>query len=140
MNKSILLGRLTKAPEIKYSQTNDMKIATFSLAVNRRFTKVGEERQADFFNVVSYSKLAEFVEKYLKQGLQVCISGRLQNRNFEDKNGIKRYVTEVVAEEIYLADSFNKVEKDNTQEVVSEELKEKNTSEEFISNGDDLPF
>ena len=73
---------------------------------------------------------------------QVCVNGRLQTRNYEDKNGIKRYVTEVIAEEIDFADSYTKIESnaDNTQETVSEELKEKDASEDFISNGDDLPF
>ena len=142
MNKTILLGRLTKNPEIKYSQTNNIKVATFSLAVNRRYVKQGEERQADFFNIVAYSKLAEFVEKFLKQGIQICVSGRLQTRNYEDKNGIRRYVTEIIAEEIDFADSFTKIEgnTDNTEETVSEDLKEKDSSEDFISNGDDLPF
>ena len=142
MNKTILLGRLTKAAEIRYSQTNNIKVATFSLAVNRRYVKQGEERQADFFNIVAYSKLAEFVEKFLKQGIQICVSGRLQTRNYEDKNGIRRYVTEIIAEEIDFADSFTKIEgnTDNTEETVSEDLKEKDSSEDFISNGDDLPF
>ena len=142
MNKTILLGRLTKNPEIKFSQTNNVKVATFSLAVNRKYVKQGEERQADFFNIVAYSKLGDFVEKFLKQGIQVCVNGRLQTRNYEDKNGIKRYVTEVIAEEIDFADSYTKIESnsDNIQETVSEELKEKDASEDFISNGDDLPF
>ena len=142
MNKTNLLGRLTKNPEIKFSQTNNVKVATFSLAVNRKYVKQGEERQADFFNIVAYSKLGDFVEKFLKQGIQVCVNGRLQTRNYEDKNGIKRYVTEVIAEEIDFADSYTKIESnaDNTQETVSEELKEKDASEDFISNGDDLPF
>ena len=142
MNKTILLGRLTKNPEIKYSQTNNIKVATFSLAVNRRYVKQGEERQTDFFNIVAYSKLAEFVEKFLKQGIQICVSGRLQTRNYEDKNGIRRYITEIIAEEIDFADSFTKIEgnTDNTEETVSEDLKEKDSSEDFISNGDDLPF
>ena len=142
MNKIILLGRLTKNPEIKYSQTNNIKVATFSLAVNRKYVKQGEERQADFFNIVAYSKLADFVEKFLSQGIQICVSGRLQTRNYEDKNGVRRYVTEVISEEIDFADSFTKIEgnTDNTEETVSEDLKEKDSSEDFISNGDDLPF
>ena len=140
MNKTILLGRLTKTPEIRFSQTNNVKVATFSLAVNRRYVKQGEERQADFFNIVVYSKLADFVEKFLQQGTQICVLGRLQTRNYEDKNGVRRYVTEVIAEEINFADSFDKIKSDNTQEMVSEELKEKDTSQDFISNGDDLPF
>ncbi len=140
MNKTILLGRLTKNPEIKYSQTSNIKVATFSLAVNRRYVKKGEERQADFFNIVAYSKLADFVEKFLKQGIQICVNGRLQTRNYEDKNGIRRYVTEVIAEEIDFADSYTKIESDNLQETVSEDIKEKEPSEEFISSDDDLPF
>ncbi len=142
MNKTILLGRLTKNPEIKFSQTNNIKVATFSLAVNRKYVKQGEERQADFFNIVAYSKLAEFVERFLKQGIQICVLGRLQTRNYEDKNGVKRYVTEIIAEEIDFADSYTKIEgnTDNTEKTISEDLKEKDTSEDFISNGDDLPF
>ena len=142
MNKTILLERKKKNPEIKFSQTNNVKVVTFSIAVNRKYVKQGEERQADFFNIVAYSKLGDFVEKFLKQGIQVCVNGRLQTRNYEDKNGIKRYVTEVIAEEIDFADSYTKIESnaDNTQETVSEELKEKDASEDFISNGDDLPF
>ena len=140
MNKTILLGRLTKNPEIRYTQTNNTKVALFSLAVNRRYVKQGEERQADFFNIVAYSKLADFVEKFLKQGIQICVSGRLQVRNYEDKNGIRRYVTEVIAEEINFADSYTKIESDNLQETVSEDIKEKEPSEEFISSDDDLPF
>ena len=142
MNKTILLGRLTKNPEIKFSQINNVKVVTFSIAVNRKYVKQGEERQADFFNIVAYSKLAEFVERFLKQGIQICVLGRCQTRNYEDKNGVKRYVTEIIAEEIDFADSYTNIEgnTDNTEKTISEDLKEKDTSEDFISNGDDLPF
>jgi|JFBN01.3.fsa_nt_gb single-strand binding protein len=142
MNKTILLGRLTKNPEIKFSQINNVKVVTFSIAVNRKYVKQGEERQADFFNIVAYSKLAEFVERFLKQGIQICVLGRFQTRNYEDKNGVKRYVTEIIAEEIDFADSYTNIEgnTDNTEKTISEDLKEKDTSEDFISNGDDLPF
>ena len=142
MNKTILLGRLTKNPEIKFSQINNVKVVTFSIAVNRKYIKQGEERQADFFNIVAYSKLAEFVERFLKQGILIGVLGRLQTRIYEDKNGVKRYVTEIIAEEIDFADSYTKIEgnTDNTEKTISEDLKEKDTSEDFISNGDDLPF
>lgn len=142
MNKTILLGRLTKNPEIKFSQINNVKVVTFSIAVNRKYVKQGEERQADFFNIVAYSKLAEFVERFLKQGIQICVLGRFQTRNYEDKNGVKRYVTEIIAEEIDFADSYTNIEgnTDNTEKTISEDLKEKDTSEDFISDGDDLPF
>ena len=105
MNKVVLLGRLTKDPEIRYTQTNNTMVASFSLAVNRRFSKPGEERQADFINVVAWSKTAEFCSKYFKKGQQVGIIGRIQTRNWEDDHLQKHYVTEVVAEEAYFADS-----------------------------------
>lgn len=105
MNKVVLLGRLTKDPEIRYTQTNNTMVASFSLAVNRRFTKQGEERQADFINIVAWGKTAEFVSKYFKKGQQVGVIGRIQTRNYEDEKGQKHYITEVIAEETYFADS-----------------------------------
>ena len=144
MNKSILLGRLTKAPEIGLSQKNDTKVANFTLAVNRKYVAPGEERQADFINIVAYSKLAEFVEKYLKQGLQICVSGRMQTRTYEDNNGQKRYVTEIIAEEIDFADSLKKQSPDesilygNTQANTNNAQVENTDDSNFAS--DDLPF
>ena len=105
MNKVILMGRLTRDPEVRYTQTNNTLVASFSLAVNRRFARQGEERQADFINVVAWSKTGEFCSKYFKKGQQVGIIGRIQTRNWEDDQGQKHYVTEVVAEEAYFADS-----------------------------------
>ena len=105
MNKSILLGRLTKAPEIRLSQKNNTKVANFTLAVNRKYVAPGEERQADFINIVAWSKLGEFCSKYFKKGQQVGIIGRIQTRTWDDDQGVKHYVTEVVAEEAYFADS-----------------------------------
>ena len=144
MNKSILLGRLTKNPEIRYSQTNNMKVATFTLAVNRKYVKQGEERQADFINIVTYSKLADFAEKYLKQGLQICISGRIQTRNWEDPNGQKRYATEIIAEDIDFADSPKKADESilwaNTTAQNTQTQKVSDNTEDFITDPDDLPF
>ena len=105
MNKVILMGRLTKDPEVRYTQTSNTLVASFTLAVNRRFVKQGEERQADFINIVAWSKIGEFCSKYFKKGQQVGIIGRLQTRNWEDDQGQKHYVTEVIAEEAYFADS-----------------------------------
>ena len=105
MNKVILLGRLTRDPEVRYTQTTNTLVASFSLAVNRRFVRQGEERQADFINIVAWGKTGEFCSKYFKKGQQVCISGRLQTRNWDDDQGVKHYVTEVVAEEVDFADS-----------------------------------
>ena len=105
MNKVILMGRLTRDPEVRYTQTNNTMVTSFSLAVNRRFVKEGEERQADFINIVAWSKTAEFCSKFFKKGQQVGVIGRIQTRNYDDDQGMKHYVTEVVAEEVYFADS-----------------------------------
>ena len=105
MNKVILMGRLTKDVEVRYTQTNNTMVASFTLAVNRRFVKPGEERQADFINIVAWNKTAEFCSKYFKKGQQVGVIGRIQTRTWDDEQGQKHYVTEVVAEETYFADS-----------------------------------
>ena len=91
MNKIILLGRLSKDVEVRYTQTNNTMVASFTLAVNRRFKQEGQP-EADFINIVAWSKLAEFCSKYFKKGQQVSIVGRLQTRTWEDENGQKRYV------------------------------------------------
>ena len=104
MNKVILMGRLTRDPEVRYTQTSNTLVASFSLAVNRRFVRQGEERQADFFNIVAWGKQGEFCSKYFKKGQQVGAIGRLQTRTWDDDKG-RHYITEVVAEEVYFADS-----------------------------------
>ena len=104
MNKVILMGRLTKDPEVRYTQTNNTLVASFSLAVNRRFAPQGGERQADFINIVAWNKTGEFCSKYFKKGQQVSIVGRIQTRTWDDDQGVKHYITEVVAEEAYFAD------------------------------------
>ena len=104
MNKVILMGRLTRDPEVRYTQTSNTLVASFSLAVNRRFARQGEERQADFFNIVAWGKQGEFCSKYFKKGQQVGVIGRLQTRTWDDDKG-RHYITEIVAEEVYFADS-----------------------------------
>jgi single-strand DNA-binding protein len=143
MNKVILLGRLTKAPEIRYSQTTNTKIALFTLAVNRRFAKQGEERETDFINIVAYSKLADFSEKYLSQGTQVNVVGRLQNRSYEDKNGTKKYISEIIAEEIYFADSKKKADESILWQNNSNNTQVTDTTgniDGLFDSADDLPF
>ena len=105
MNKVILMGRLTRDPEVRYTTTNNTLVCTFSIAVNRRFARQDQGQTADFFNIVAWDKTGEFCSKYFKKGQQVGIIGRLQTRNYDDKDGKKVYVTEVVAEETYFADS-----------------------------------
>ena len=105
MNKVILMGRLTRDPEVRYSQsTEPLAIARYSLAVNKRFKRQGEP-DADFIPCVACGKSGEFAVKYLNKGKQICVVGRLQVRNWEDNNGNKRIITEVVVEEQYFAES-----------------------------------
>ena len=137
MNKVILLGRLTKAPEIRYSQKNNVKFAHFTLAVNRKYVAQGEERQADFISIVAISKLADFAEKYLKQGIQICLCGRLQTRNWDDENGKKHYATEIIAEEIDFADSPKKADESILS---SNKVETTESSNCEITGDDDLPF
>ena len=138
MNKVELLGRLTKDPEVSYTQTTNKMVARFTLAINRRFARPGEERQADFINVVAWSKLGEFCSKYFKKGQQVGIIGRIQTRNWEDEQGQRHYATEVIAEEAYFAES----KKDNApQDAFGSSSIQANGDNDFeISSSDDLPF
>lgn len=104
MNKVILMGRLTRDPEVRYSQSNEpMAIARYSLAVNRRFKRDGEP-DADFINVVAFGKQGEFAEKFLQKGQQISIVGNIRTGSYE-KDGKKVYTTDVVAEEQYFAES-----------------------------------
>lgn len=105
LNKAILMGRLTKDPEMRYTSTNNTPVCTFTLAVDRRFSRQGEEKQTDFIPIVTWNKTAEFCSKYFVKGMQVAVCGRIQTRSWDDADGKKRYVTEVVAEEVHFADS-----------------------------------
>ena len=99
MNKVFLIGRLTRDPELRYTG-NNTAVATFSIAVNRNFANAQGEREADFFNIVVWRKQAENVKNYLTQGSQVAVEGRIQTRAYDDQNGQKRYVTEIVADNV----------------------------------------
>lgn len=111
MNCVNLIGRLTKDPDIKYTQTNNIAIANFTLAVNRRFTKEGQPT-ADFINILAWGKTGEFCSKYFQKGMQVAIQGRIQTRNWEDDQGQKHYATEVIAEQCFFADSKKESQND----------------------------
>ncbi len=107
MNKIILMGRLTRDPETRYSQgENQFAISRFSLAVDRRFKRQGEA-ETDFFNCTAFGRQAEFVEKYLRQGTKILLTGRVQNDNYTNKNGEKVYSVQIISEEIEFAESKN---------------------------------
>ena len=111
MNKVILMGRLAREPEVRYSQgTEPLAIARYTLAVNRRFKRQGEP-EADFINCVAFGKTGEFAEKYFKKGQMVSVVGRLQVRSWEDNEGKKRWSTDVIVEEQYFAEGKHDSEK-----------------------------
>ena len=126
MNKIMLIGRLTKDPELRYTQSGSA-VASFTLAVNRRFANQNGEREADFINCVAWQKSAEFVANYFKKGQQMALEGRLQVRSYDDNDGNRNWVTEVVAEQIEFCGGKGSDEK-------------KLFGEEVVFDGSDLPF
>ena len=111
MNKVILMGRLVKEPEVRYSQgAEPIAVARYTLAVNRRFKRQGDQ-DADFINCVAFGKAGEFAEKYFKKGQMVSVVGRLQVRRWDDNEGKKRWSTDVIVEEQYFAEGKHDCEK-----------------------------
>lgn len=142
MNKIFLLGRLTKDSETRTIKNGEITIEKLTIAVDRKYTKRGEEQQADFFNIVAYEKIGEFIKKYFSKGQQIIIIGRVQNRSWEDDNGVKHHITEIIAEEAYFADTKRK----NTNDVSilngtnMPEFPAINENEIIANSDDDLPF
>ena len=107
MNKVVLMGRLTRNPDVRYSQGEKATcVARYTLAVNRRFRRDGEQ-DADFINCVAFGRQGEFAEKYMKQGTKIVISGRIQTGSYTNRDGVKVYTTDVVVEECEFAESKN---------------------------------
>ena len=135
MNKVILIGRIVRDPEIRYSQAAEpMAIARYTLAVDRRFKKDGEAT-ADFINCVAFGKLGEFAEKYLKKGTKIAVSGRIQTGSYKNKDGNTVYTTDVVVEEQEFCESKSGNQQD----------KPKPIDDGFMEvpadlSGEDLPF
>lgn len=156
MNKAILIGRLTKDPELRSTSTG-RNVCQFSVAVNRTYTNANGEREADFINCVVWDKQAENLAKYQKKGNQIAVEGRIQTRNYDDKDGKKVYVTEILASNISFLDakgtgnggsSFNNLPEPPIQEESNDAMEtvsiEKDPFEAFgdsieISDND-LPF
>ena len=114
MNKVILMGRLTREPEIRYSQgENASAVARYTLAVDRRFRRDGEAT-ADFINCVAFGRAAEFAERYLRQGTKIAVTGRIQTGSYTNKDGVKVYTTDVVLDDIEFAESKNSQGGDST--------------------------
>ena len=146
MNKVILMGRLTRDPDVRYSQgENPMAIARYTLAVDRRFKRDGEQ-SADFINCLAFGRSAEFAEKYFKQGTKIAVSGRIQTGSYTHREGVKVYTTEVVIEEQEFAESKAAASQNNNRGASQPSTPQSSTtaSDGFmnIPDGleDELPF
>ncbi len=137
MNKVIEIGNLTKDPEYT-TTTNGTAVCKMTIAVNRNFTNANGEREADYFNVVAWRTLADNCAKYLEKGKKIAVVGSLQTRNYEDRDGIKRYVTEIMADEIeFLTPIDNNAKKPQEPSVPQ---KKRSIADMHPVDNDDLPF
>jgi len=134
------MGRLTKEPEIRYTQTS-IPVASFTLAVERKVAK-GKEPESDFLPIVAWRNLAEFASKYLHKGQRIVVTGSIHTRSFTDKDDVRRYVTEIIAENFYFADAKktdngNKQADNNTGSTIPQSS---NEYSEYSDEQEDLPF
>lgn len=130
MNKVQLIGRLTKDPELKYTKTN-IPVARYTIALNDGY---GEKQTTEYINIVSWGNSGEFVSQYFKKGQAIAIVGRLKNNNYEDKNGNKRYTTEVVTESIEFVGDKKKEE--DEEKAIPDKL----YMDDIEFSDDELPF
>ena len=139
MNKAFLIGRLTRDPELRYSSSN-AAIVNFPIAIDRQQTNNQGQRETDFINIVAFQKQAENIKKYLTKGSVVAVDGRIQTRNYEDKDGKRVYVTEVVADRVQFLNSKSDSVAVNTTDNVSpadfqnEAPKETNVSDDVFAD------
>lgn len=138
MNKVALVGRLVRDPDVRYTD-GGLSIARFSIAVDRRFKKEEDAQNADFPNIICFGKTAEFIEKYFKQGQRIGMTGRIQTGTYTNKEGVKIYTTEVVAEEVEFVES-----KSNNNDSQSRPDPSKASNDGFVYASDcmdeELPF
>lgn len=142
LNCAVLMGRLVADPELR-TTTNNVSVTTFRIAVDRSFVKQGEERQADFIDIVAWRQTADFICRYFKKGSMIAVQGSIQTRNYEDKNGYKRTAVEIVADNVSFCGSKN----DNPQGGTSYTPNTQNAVQgnfggdfEEIPDDDTLPF
>jgi single-strand DNA-binding protein len=133
LNKVVLIGRLTKDPELRFTPGNGTAVATFTLAVDRRFSKDGQ-READFIPIVVWGKQAESTANYMSKGKLMGVSGRIQTRSYEAKDGTRRYVTEVIAEEVKFLEWGNKPTTDSKYNNGSEPSYQSNQGNQGFGN------
>ncbi len=139
LNCAVIMGRLTAEPELR-TTNNGQSVTSFTVAVDRSYTKPGEERQTDFINVVAWRQTAEFVSRYFSKGSMIAVQGSIQTRNYEDKNGNRRTAVEIVAEKV----SFCGEKKEQTTRydapMPSVDISTEDASNGFVVLDDGLPF
>ena len=140
MNTVIMIGRLTRDPELRYIASTGKAVARFSIAVDRAFATKDAEVTADFFNIVVWGKRAETCANYLAKGRMVAIRGRLQNNNYTDKDGVKRYSTEIIAEEVKFIDYGDKKQQGNQGNQSEDDFEGMDEEGYRAVNDDDVPF
>ncbi len=139
MNKVILIGNLTKDPETTYTPSN-ICVCRFTVAVNRSYSSQNGDKQTDFLPVVCWRNQAENCGKHLKKGSKVGLSGSIQTRNYDDKDGVRRYVTEIIADEVQFLSTRNEAEGDLPEIPEVRETRRAPRVEDARPIGDDLPF
>lgn len=139
INRVILVGRLTKDPELRRT-SNDIPVATFTLAVNRPFSNPTGDRDADFIPCVVWRRQAENVEQYLSKGSLVGVDGRIQTRTYDDQDGNRKYITEVVCDSVQFLEPKSASENTQSYEPQSRPQPKKESSIPDIVTEDDLPF
>ena len=142
INNTVLVGRVTKDIELKQTQANK-SVTQFVLAVNRQFKNANGEREADFINIVAWGKTAELLAQYAHKGLQIGVVGRIQTRNYENQQGQRVYVTEVIAENFQMLESRNQQQGQQQAQVTQQQAKQPDpfsVGAPTSLNDDDLPF
>lgn len=140
LNKVVLAGRLTADPELKQT-TSGISVASFTLAVNRRYAKEQEQQQTDFINIVAWRQTAEFISRYFRKGSALCITGTIQTRSWQDQQGQKRHATEVIADEAMFVDSKSDSQPAANGTYVPEAYAPTTAPKfEELNPDDDLPF
>ena len=149
LNCAVIMGRLVADPELR-TTTTGVSVISFRVAVDRNFVRQGEERQADFIDVVAWRQTAEFVSRYFRKGSMIAVQGSIQTRTYEDRNGIKRYAVEIVADNVSFCGSKSETGSTGGNARYEEPARPQNTAPAFangnmgdfndVQDDDELPF
>ena len=146
-NKVVLIGRLTKDPELRYTSTNNLPVCSFTLAVNRPYSVQGNDRSADFISCTAWRKQAENIHRYLSKGSMVAVEGKIQTRDYMDeKSGVRKYITEVICDSVVFLDTKSSNNNNNNSDYNAPKVNSNKPKEEELPKGnfhnveDDLPF